>query len=147
MYHKSKETLSNGRLLHNLWRICKERSRVLLFGRGVGEEPVLFAQTVDAARLRCDPQVLRTRQAGSRQELHRRCRKLLGQCRLDANAQEKNKDGKDFRHCRYNDLKKDYLELTFKSFCFLLIYNFTNKRPFLYFALSEACMCEISPFP
>ena len=44
MYHKSKETLSNGRLLHNLWRICKERSRVLLFGRGVGEEPVLFAR-------------------------------------------------------------------------------------------------------
>ncbi len=29
----------------------------------------LSAQTVDAARLRCDPQVFRARQAGSRQEL------------------------------------------------------------------------------
>ena len=32
---------------------------------------LLPAQAVDAARLRCDPQVLRTRQAGSRQELRR----------------------------------------------------------------------------
>ncbi len=77
---------------------------------------LLSAQTVDAVRFRRDPQVFRTRQAGSRQELRRRCRKFLRQCRLNANAQEKNKEEKDFRHGRYNDLKKNYLELTFKSF-------------------------------
>ena len=77
---------------------------------------LLSAQTVDAVRFRRDPQVFRTRQAGSRQEFRRCRRKFLRQCRLDANAQEKNKDGKDFRHGRYNDLKKNYLELTFKSF-------------------------------
>ena len=44
----------------------------------------------DVARLRRDPQVSRTRQAGSRQELRRRCRKLLRQCRL--NAQRKKRE-------------------------------------------------------
>ena len=83
----------------------------------VPEAPQSSVQHVpDVARFRCNPQVFRTRQAGSRQELRRRRRKFLRQCRLDANAQEKNKDGKDFRHGRYNDLKKNYLELTFKSF-------------------------------
>ena len=68
---------------------------------------LLSAQTVDAVRFRRDPQVFRTRQAGSRQELRRCRRKFLRQCRLDANAQEKNKDGKDFRHGIYNDLKEN----------------------------------------
>ena len=77
---------------------------------------LLSAQTVNATRLHRDPQVFRARQAGSRQELLRCSRKFFRQCRMDANAQEKNKDGKDFRHGRYNDLKKNYLELTFKSF-------------------------------
>ena len=40
---------------------------------------LLPAQTIDAARLRCDPQVFRTRQAGARQELRLCRRKLLRQ--------------------------------------------------------------------
>ena len=43
----------------------------------------------DVARLRRDPQVFRTRQAGSRQELHRRRRKFFRQCRLDAQRKER----------------------------------------------------------
>ena len=43
----------------------------------------------DAARLCRDPQVLRARQAGSRQELRRCSRKLLRQCRLNAQRKER----------------------------------------------------------
>ena len=42
----------------------------------------------DAARLRRDPKVFRTRQAGSRQKLRRCSRKLLRQCRLDARRKQ-----------------------------------------------------------
>ena len=48
----------------------------------------LSAQAVDAARLCRDPQVFRTRQAGSRQELRRCCRKFLRQCRLHAQGKK-----------------------------------------------------------
>ena len=51
---------------------------------------LLSAQAVDAARLRSNPQVFRTRQAGSRQELRRCSRKFLRQSRLD--AQRKKRD-------------------------------------------------------
>ena len=44
----------------------------------------------DVACFRCDPQVFRARQAGSRQELRRCSRKLLRQCRL--NAQRKKRE-------------------------------------------------------
>ena len=80
----------------------------------------LPAQAVDAARFRRDPQVFRARQAGSRQELRRHRRKLLRQSRLNANAQEKNKDGKDFRHCRYNGLKKELFRVNIQIILLLV---------------------------
>ena len=81
---------------------------------------LLSAQTVDAVRFRRDPQVFRTRQAGSRQELRRRCRKFLRQCRLNANAQEKNKEEKDFRHGRYNGLKKELFRVNIQIILILV---------------------------
>ena len=100
---------------------------------------LLSAQAVDAAPLRRDPQVLRTCQAGSRQELRRCSRKLLRQCRMNPpqECQGKNETRRVWRNVKV--ISESYWTL---GLCGYQLFKVVNSLTFCFsshilFAFSE----------